>query len=259
MSSAHEIRVHDHGYVRLVTYMPANMVAIEEAITAGDLDGARAFLGQHDLAAVNAARASFATEKAALDDRDRGLIRFLADAAPVPHSSPFRHNHVTLEVNCPLIVARQWWRHVIGGSTTEEGTPWSELSRRYVRGGIQYHVPERFRVKPANAKQGSGGPAPDVVNAMAQGQFRFACETAVEIYEYLLNDLSIAPEQARMVLPQGVYTSFRWSPSVQTLANFLVQREDSHAQEEIRDYAAAVRDLVARIFPLGIAAMAPPQ
>ena len=251
------IKVHDHGYVRLVTYTPWNMVAVQEALDTLDLPRARVAAVDHDLAAVNAARASFAKEQEELTDKDLRLIEFLANATPVPHSSPFRHNHVTLEIQCPIIVARQWWRHVIGASTTEEGTPWSELSRRYVRGGIEYHIPETFRAKPDHAKQGSGGDLSATDDFTARQRFRTACEVAVETYEFLVNDLGVAPEQARMCLPQGVYTSFRWTPSIHALANFLIQRKDPHAQKEIRDYAEAVYSLVLPIFPHSLKALVP--
>jgi thymidylate synthase (FAD) len=249
-----ELKVLDYGYVRLVTYTSWNAVDLDAAIRAGDLVEARRLIENHDLAEVNAARASFAKEKSTLDPGDERLVSFLADAEPVPHSSPFRHSHVTLEVQCPLIVARQWWRHVIGCGTTEDGTPWSELSRRYVRGGVQYHLPDRFRAAPANAKQGSSGFVDQRKNEQAQEAYKLACDLAVDVYDGLIA-AGVAPEQARMVLPQAMYTSFRWSPSVQALANFLTQRLDEHAQDEIRVYAKAVQTLVTPIFPHALAAL----
>lgn len=249
-----EVKVLDHGYVRLITYTPYDMVSLEQAIESGDLELARILIGSHDLAEVNAARASYGASKNTLDAKDEKLITFLADAKPVPHTSPFRHNHLTLEVSCPLPVARQWWRHAIGAGTTEDGTPWSELSRRYVRGGIQYHVPATWRSKPENSKQGSGAPLNGDTADQASFAYQNACAFAVQQYEVLLS-LGVAPEQARMVLPQGVFTSFRWSPSVQSLTNFLVHREAPDAQWEIREYAKAVREVCQRVFPLGIDAL----
>lgn len=250
-----EVRVLDHGYVRLITFTPHNMVGLIEAIDRGSLPDAWDLATKnHDLAEINAARASFAKEKSEIDEKDKGLVQFLADAEPVPHSSPFRHSHVTLEVNAPLIVARQWWRHVVGAATTEEGTPWSELSRRYVRGGIEFHVPEQFRAAPVNAKQGSGGAIDPKLNEYARSWFTDACEHAIATYDDLIAK-GIAPEQARMVLPQGIFTTFRWSPSLHALANFLVQREDTHAQAETQTYAEAVRQLVKPLFPLAIEAL----
>jgi thymidylate synthase (FAD) len=251
-----ELTVLDHGYVRLVTYTPWNMTDLATAVRAGDLEAAQQLLDDHDLAAVNAARASFAAEKTALDEKDLGLLRFLAEAKPVPHSSPFRHNHVTLEVYAPLFVGRQWWRHVVGAATLEEGTPWSELSRRYVRGKVDYYLPRegQWRAAPANAKQGSGGTVDGMVSAWATASVRTMCDAAINAYEALIDE-GVAPEQARMVLPQNIYTSFRWSPSVQALANFLVQRLDEHAQTEIRIYAEAVLQLTQPIFPHALKAL----
>lgn len=250
-----EVKVLDHGYVRLVTFTPHNMVDLIEAIEQGDLAEAhRLATEDHDLTEINAARASFATERSTIDAKDRRLVSFLADAEPVPHSSPFRHAHISFEVSCPLPIARQWFRHVVGAGTSEEGTPWSELSRRYVRGGISYHLPDQFRLAAANAKQGSGGSASAWLNQQARTAFREQCEHALNTYDYLIEN-GIAPEQARMVLPQGVFTSFRWSPSIQALTNFLVQREDAHAQLEIQLYSAAVRELAHRWFPLAVGAL----
>jgi thymidylate synthase (FAD) len=249
-----ELKVLDKGYVRLITFDPHNMVDLVEAIEAGDMGLAQKLITNHDLAEVNAARASFGKSKTELDEKDVGLVNFLADAKPVPHTSPFRHNHVTLEVYAPLPVARQWWRHVVGAPTTEEGTPWSELSRRYVRGGVEYHIPEQFRKAPENSKQGSGGPIDDRTNDFARSLLTDVCDAAVSGYEQMLN-LGIAAEQARLVLPQGVYTSWRWSPSVQALASFLEHRLAPDAQWEIRQYANAVLELTKPIFPLALEAL----
>jgi thymidylate synthase (FAD) len=177
----------------------------------------------------------------------------------VSGNSPFRHNHVTLEVYAPLFVCRQWWRHAVGAATMEEGTPWSELSRRYVRGKIDYYLPGVYdwRATAADIKQGSAGALVDEREADARWatqMTRHLMDDVVVHYQRLI-ERGVAPEQARMILPQNVYTAFRWSPSVQALANFLVQRLDGHAQQEIQVYAEAVRTLVEPIFPHSVAAM----
>lgn len=256
-----EVRVLDHGYVRLVTWTPPDMVAITSLfqrsdVTAQDVINARDLVDNNDLVEVNAARASYGTKKHTLDEKDKGLVKFLADAEPVPHSSPFRHAHVTLEINAPLPIARQWWRHAIGGGTTEDGTPWSELSRRYVRGGIQYHQPAVWRSKPANSKQGSGAPISEELQKVASDAFQLGCDRQVALYEMLLN-MDIAPEQARFVLPQGVYTSWQWSPSVQTLVGLLQHRLAPDAQWEIREFAKAVDRIVRPLYPLAFESFVP--
>lgn len=267
-----EAKVLDAGRVRLVTWTHWNMPELANqvrtareyldkdmpAYVAESLATAAALLASEDLAAVNAARASFDKESQALEPKDLRLLRFLAQAEPVPHMAPFRHAHVTLEVYAPLFVCRQWWKHVVG-APLEEGTPWSELSRRYVRGEIEYHLPLpwEWRAAPDNAKQGSGGPLVDtdtVAAAAASTSTKLALDALVRHYHHLL-ELGVAAEQARMVLPQNVYTTFRWSPSVQALANFLVQRLDDHAQHEIRLYARALVPMVAGIFPHSLEAL----
>jgi thymidylate synthase (FAD) len=254
LSLASYIPVHNGGYVRLVTYTPWNMVDLHDALHNDNLSAAQQLLTQHDLSAVNAARASFAKEKSTLTDADHRLLTFLAEAKPTAHSSPFRHSHVSLEVNAPLAICRQWWRHVVGAGTTEAGTPWSELSRRYVRGDIEVFIPDVFRSAPDNAKQGSGPPLGAALQSTARHIWLDAVTAAEDAYDELVS-LGVAPEQARMILPQATYTTFRWTPSVQALAQFLVQRFDSHAQQEIRDYAEAVAQIVLPIFPHSLKAL----
>lgn len=252
----------DRGYVQLITWTPPNMVELVARLfmDARDpqarIEDVRALVEENDLTAVNAARASYGRESDRLDDKDRSLLKFLATAEPVPHSSPFRHAHVELEIKAPLPIARQWWRHAIGAGTTEEGTPWSELSMRYVRGRTEYHVPETWRSKPESSKQGSGPALPDVVQEDLTAAFVAGCDAAVAAYDRLL-DAGVAPEQARFVLPQGVYTTWRWSPSVQALTNFLVHRLAPDAQWEIREYAKATYALTQQLFPASFAHLVP--
>src|SRR5690606_21252109 len=107
------IGVLDKGYVRLVDVMGS------------------------DLSVANAARVSFARESTEFDDRDERLIRFLAREG---HTSPFRHAMVTFEVKAPLMVARQWWKYVVGSDHTMDG--WNEVSRRYVDTEPEFYMPE---------------------------------------------------------------------------------------------------------------------
>ncbi|HIH0669259.1 TPA: FAD-dependent thymidylate synthase, partial [Staphylococcus aureus] len=88
------INVLDKGYVRLVNHMGS------------------------DLTVVNSARVSYAKESKELNDKDVKLIKFLAREG---HTSPFRHVIAQYEVYAPLMVARQWWKYVIG-SSHQEGT-----------------------------------------------------------------------------------------------------------------------------------------
>src|SRR5690554_2753617 len=100
-----KINVLNNGYVRLLDVM-------------GD-----------DLSVVNNARASYDRESTVLDDKDKRLIAFLARES---HMAPFRHPRIQMEVYAPLVIARQWWRYAIDSAHIEDGTPWSESSRRYI-------------------------------------------------------------------------------------------------------------------------------
>ena len=217
------IYVLDKGYVRLVDVMGS------------------------DLSVVNAARASFAKESQEMTDGDAKLIRYLADNQ---HTSPFRHAFISLEVKAPLMVARQWWKHVVGSDHTMDA--WNEASRRYVTMLEEFYVPV-FRIAPDNAKQGSGGVHPK----SAVWQFHLSSHHGwcLAMYKNALLD-GVAPELARGFLPSDFqYVTWRWSSSLQSVAHFLTQRLDAHAQWEIQRYAEAVHEIAAELFPVSIQAL----
>ncbi len=109
-----EVKVLDQGFVRLVTWMPWNMPDIVDYVT-DVISGV--LVHQNDLGVVNAARVSFNKESRLLTKGDRGLIRFLAEHG---HTSPFRHTMVTLEVQAPLMVARQWFKYRVGSIHSDD-------------------------------------------------------------------------------------------------------------------------------------------
>tara|TARA_B100001013_G_C24515272_1_gene404686 strand:- start:267 stop:773 length:507 start_codon:yes stop_codon:yes gene_type:complete len=68
-------------------------------------------------------------------------------------------------------------------------------------------------------------------------------------YQVLLeNDL--ARELARAVLPVANYTECIWKIDLHNFFHFVKLRADSHAQQEIRDYANAMYELVKPRFPI---------
>src|SRR5690625_4327029 len=107
----------------------------------------------NDLNIVNAARVSYNKKKEELDTKDARLIKYLAKH---DHTSPFRHATLQFEVYAPLMIARQWWKYVIGGAHQMDA--WNESSRRYITEEPVFHVPniDEWRSKPENSKQGSG-------------------------------------------------------------------------------------------------------
>ncbi len=223
----------DKGYVRLVDVMGS------------------------DLTVVNAARASYAKESKEMSESDEKLIAFLAKH---DHTSPFRHAMLQFEIYAPLMVARQWWKYIIGSSHLEgigdTMNAWNESSRRYVTMEPTFYVPteNEWRGKPDNNKQGSKEPVDAKLGAEFTDKLNKYIKEGVDLYEEAM-ERGICAEEARLFLPAyGMYVSWYWTASLQSVAHFIKQRTDSHSQFEIREYAEAVKELAIEKFPLGIKA-----
>jgi thymidylate synthase (FAD) len=200
-----------------------------------------------DLTVVNAARVSFAKESTELTDRDRGLIRYLAAH---DHVSPFFHPQARFRVRMPIFVAREWYRHQIGFAR-------NEVSRRYVDSQPECWVPrvEDLRARDPKLKQGS---RPDPVASAEDWRRRVedfqGC--AVELYETMIAD-GVAPEIARAVLPQSMYTEFIETGSLAAYARLCGLRLGPDAQREIQAYAGAIKELLEPRFPVSWPVLAP--
>jgi thymidylate synthase (FAD) len=188
-----------------------------------------------DLSVVNAARVSFAKESEwdyseesgdALSIRDRKLISYLGTQG---HWSPFAHTSLTFRISAPIFVARQLVKHQVGGV-------WNEVSRRYVDDPPAFYLPKVWRGKPENVKQGSSG-----VVDISSIDIALLQESVLDYYIALLK-AGVAPEQARMVLPQNTMTEWWWTGSLMFFARVCKQRLDSHAQEETRCIAQLIND-----------------
>lgn len=191
-----------------------------------------------DLRVVNAARVSFKKESTVMVDKDSGLIRYLADNN---HWTPFAHPQITLREEVPLFVARQRFKHQIG-------FVYNEVSRRYVDDEPDYFWPEAWRTRPEGSlKQGSGQDHPDqnLVNTV----YHHFLTTAEAAYASML-DMGVAPEQARMVLPQSAMTSYYVTGSLAAFARAYTQRIDNHAQKEIQQLAVAWDRIIKPLFPV---------
>jgi len=193
-----------------------------------------------DLMVVNSARVSFGKRSEMEDDPwgppklkedDARLIRYLAKHN---HISPFNHTWVTFQCRAPMFVARQLQKH--------EYMPWNEISRRYTTENIEFYTPEVWRGKSADKKQGSDG----VVDVGDWGDANWACLTA---YNDLL-DMGVAPEQARMVLPQSMYTEWFWSGTVGAIAKMCNLRCKDDTQAETRIVADQISEKMKELFPV---------
>jgi thymidylate synthase (FAD) len=200
-----------------------------------------------DLTVVNAARVSFAKEATEMSQRDAKLVKYLAEHN---HITPFFHPQVRLRLKMPIYVAREWFRHTIGFAR-------NEVSRRYVDEKAECYVPApgQLRERDTNKKQGSKSTPIEDESAWREKVAAFQ-EGAVAFYEELLA-AKVAPEVARGVLPQSMYTEFIETGSLSAYARLCGLRCDPHAQAEIQAYARAVSELLAPAFPVSWAALAP--
>jgi len=191
-----------------------------------------------DLTVVNAARVSFNKESTELTDRDAGLIRYLATHN---HNSPFFHPQLRFRIKMPIFLAREWFRHTVGFAR-------NEVSRRYVDAPPEIWMPTEFRERDAKLKQGS---KEDIIqlNEVACEMYGHAVNVALATYDSMLK-ANVAPEMARAVLPQSMYTEFIETGSLAAYARLCGLRLDPHAQREIQAFAAAVRELVEPAFPV---------
>ena len=214
-----------------------------------------------DLSVVNAARVSFhktsewewnlqpefrgsedMVEKASLSDKDTKLINYLAKHK---HFSPFNHAFMTFRIKAPIFVARQLVKHKF--------MPWNEVSRRYVDEEPEFYFPEKWRAKAENVKQGSSD-SPVEDSAMFHSISVEYCKEGVATYNNMLA-CGVAPEQARMLLPQNMMTEWMWSGTLGAYADMLKLRLDPHTQYESRIVAEKVVERVRELFPVSINAL----
>lgn len=192
-----------------------------------------------DISIVNSARVSFAKEVEEIGEGDERLIRYLATHK---HITPFRHNFIQLRCSVPLFLARQLMKH-------QAGLTWNEVSRRYVDDVPDFHVPEEWRARPEGGiKQGSGGVVE--VNSNLKLAYNDYIAKAVALYEDLLS-MNVAPEMARMVLPQSMVVDFIWSGNLLAFSHVYNLRAGEGAQEEAKQFAEMLDAAISAEFPIG--------
>lgn len=207
-----------------------------------------------DLSVVNAARVSFSKEsdwvlkvqgqvvdgphfeEKVLQDRDAKLIKYLARHN---HWTPFGHCFASFRIKAPLFVARQLGKHQVG-------LCWNEESRRYIDSEPEFYVPETWRKRADHVKQGSSD---EVAVTEDIAGFRDFCEHAAAYYQDMLGS-GVCPEQARMVLPQSMYTEWVWSGSLAAFARVCKLRLDPHTQYETRLIAEQISKRMSELFPV---------
>jgi thymidylate synthase (FAD) len=194
-----------------------------------------------DLTVANAARVSFGKTSEMEDDpwgppllkaKDNKLIRYLAREK---HISPFGHCFASFHIKAPIFVARQLVKHKF--------LRWNEISRRYVDEEPEFYTPKVWRGRSADKKQGSEG----VVHTDSEPAF--VNHTALRVYKEMLEE-GVAPEQARMVLPQSIMTEWYWSGSLDAFADMCNLRCKSDTQAETREVAKQIDLKMIELFPV---------
>lgn len=190
-----------------------------------------------DITVVNAARVSFAkqsmyTDEGILNDADVKLIKYLAAHK---HWTPFSQPQIQLRIKMPIFVARQWYKHQVGFTRNEE-------SRRYISAEPECYTPRVWRKAAENVKQGSSEDG-EIAGIVAHTSYN------VSLYRDLLV-MGVCPEQARMVLPQSMYTEFVETGSLAAYARLYSLRSSKEAQKEVRLYAEAVGKIISPLFPV---------
>ena len=205
-----------------------------------------------DLSVVNAARVSFGKQSepvawleynyedgsrcgdlvAVLEPKDQKLIRYLAKHK---HLSPFGHTFASFHVKAPIFVARQLVKHKF--------LRWNEISRRYVDEEPEFYIPDVWRGRSADKKQGSEGEVESNAGVL------YYNTNALGLYKQLLDE-GVAPEQARMVLPQSTMTEWWWSGSLDAFAAMCALRCAEDTQYETRIVADQISKVMGDLFPV---------
>jgi len=190
----------------------------------------------NDLTVVNAARVSYSKTKKSFEQSDEKLIKYLAEHN---HWSPFAHASLQFRIKAPIFVARQLVKHQIG-------LTWNEVSRRYVDFPPELYKPDIWRGRPKNSKQGSDGEIE--LDQTINHNIETAMESCVILYNTLLQK-GVAPEQARMVLPQSMMTEWYWSGTLYAFSRVCNLRCKPDTQKETRDVANEMYKICDEKFP----------
>ncbi len=186
-----------------------------------------------DLSVVNAARVSFAKIKDKFEDKDERLIKYLAEHN---HWSPFAHASMSFRIKAPVFVARQLVKHQVG-------LAWNEVSRRYVDSKPEFYIPFMWRKRPDESiKQGSS-------KEEVEYDITHLINVAQVMYKDMLEE-DIAPEMARMILPQCMMTEWIWSGSVYAFARVCNLRNKEDAQSETRVVSQHISKHMKDHFPM---------
>ena len=183
------------------------------------------------------------------DPEDEGLRSCAIDALwqwrnTPTHDTPFNHGFFSFEVKAPVFVARHLVKH--------EYLIMSEYSRRYITDDVEFYTPDVWRKAAEDVKQGSSDEGVDKLPKVGRyGEFDYEdiCGLSLALYEQYL-EAGVAPEQARMMLPQSLMTSWTWSGTLGAFANMCKLRLSKDTQYETRLVAQGVYTELKKQFPV---------
>jgi len=206
------IKVHNHGHVRFLDSMGT------------------------DTDIVGAARVSYDSPSKG-EEKDKKLLGYLLAHK---HTSPFEMCKIKFDIKMPIFVMRQYIRHRCQNV--------NEVSARYTELPNEFFVPETWRAQDTKNKQG-GVESQAIDSDFCEQKLRIAYDHAYQTYRHLLLVAGVAREQARIVLPVGIYTQFHCCWDMNNLLKYFALRDDPHAQGEHQDYAKAMKVIATRLFP----------
>ena len=194
-----------------------------------------------DASVVNAARVSFGKRITEMSEGDTKLIRYLAKHN---HWSPFGHASVQFRIKAPVFVASQLVKHQVG-------LTWNEISRRYVDYEPEFYEVDKWRGRPVDKKQGSSEENIEWINrSIRTSALQDQVENVALANYNLMIGAGVAPEQARMILPQSMMTEWYWSGTLYAFARVCNLRCAEDAQYETRIVANLINDECEKLFPI---------
>jgi len=202
-----------------------------------------------DLSIVNAARVSFDKESQFLYDEDDPSVEYLSDKDVKlikylythNHWTPFAHTCLSFRIKAPIFIARQLGKHQVG-------LVWNEVSRRYVDDEPEFYLPQSWRHRGENIKQGSSNLIIEEEIFFPDRISKDLCQNALNTYSYLIK-IGVCPEQARLVLPQNMMTEWIWSGSLLAFLRVCKLRLDPHTQKETTLVAKEIIKYIKEHFP----------
>ena len=200
-----------------------------------------------DLTIVNSARVSFGNTRDELNDRDKRLVKYLVKHK---HTSTFEHNVVTFKFVVPLFIRSQHHRH----------RTWSynEISRRYTDKDLQFYLPNKFRTQHKSNRQASNSEElidpqvyPTLSLMRASEILEARTRDCLDTFNNLI-DVGVCREQARMILPQNLYTEYYGTCNLSNLLKFIDLRTHEGAQWEIQKVAEACLEIASDLWPVAV-------